>query len=69
MKTRELKGDWNSAEHKPQPEGSAKLEGIASDEAKQNAAMEELMNRLQRRSGESREDIEKIFDGCFADEL
>lgn len=66
MNTLEMKGNWNIAKGKLKQK-FAKLtdEDLRFSEGKRD----ELIGRIQKRTGETKEAIEKAVNQCFADEL
>jgi len=63
MNTLEIKGDWNIIKGKMKQKWASLTEGdLQYEEGKQ----EELLGRVQKRTGETREAIEKAFKeaGC-----
>ena len=66
MNTLELKGTRSVAKRKSQPKSALPpADAFQATEANED----ELLNRLQRHTRESKEGVEKVLDECFADEL
>jgi uncharacterized protein YjbJ (UPF0337 family) len=66
MNTLELKGDWNIAKGKlKQKYAQLTDEDLRFAGGKQD----ELIGRIQKRTGETKEAIEKAVNNCFADKL
>jgi uncharacterized protein YjbJ (UPF0337 family) len=64
MNTLELKGNWNIAKGKlKQKYAQLTDEDLRFAEGKQD----ELIGRIQKRTGETKEAIEKALNNCFAD--
>jgi uncharacterized protein YjbJ (UPF0337 family) len=66
MNTLEMKGNWNIAKGKLKQK-YAKL--TDDDLSFANGKQDELVGRIQKRTGETKEAIEKAVNDCFADEL
>jgi len=65
MNTLEIKGDWNVAKGKlKQKYAQLTDDDLRFAEGKQD----ELVGRLQKRTGETKEAIEKAINDCYRDE-
>lgn len=61
-----LKGKWNIAKGRlKQRYGQLTDEDLRFEEGK----LDELIGRLQKHTGETKETIEKVLDQCYCDEL
>lgn len=66
MNTLKLKGDWNVAKGKLKQ----KYANLTDDDLSYSRGREdELIGRIQKRTGESKEAVEKALNACFGDEL
>jgi uncharacterized protein YjbJ (UPF0337 family) len=66
MNTLELKGNWNVAKGKLKQ----KYAQLTDDDLGfANGKQDELIGRIQKRTGETKEAVEKALNDCFADEL
>jgi uncharacterized protein YjbJ (UPF0337 family) len=66
MNTLEMKGNWNVAKGKlKQKYAQLTDDDLRLAEGKQD----ELVGRIQKRTGETKEVIQKAINDCFADEL
>jgi uncharacterized protein YjbJ (UPF0337 family) len=66
MNTLELKGNWNIAKGKLKQ----KYAQLTDDDLRfGDGQQDELIGHLQKRTGETKEAIEKAVNNCFADEL
>jgi uncharacterized protein YjbJ (UPF0337 family) len=66
MNSLELKGNWNIAKGKLKQ----KYAQLTDDDLRFGEGQEdELIGHIQKRTGETKEAIEKAVNDCFADEL
>ena len=66
MNTLEIKGNWNIAKGKLKQ----KYAKLTDDDLRfSDGKQDELVGRIQKRTGETKEAIEKAVNDCFADEL
>ena len=66
MNTLEIKGNWNIAKGKLKQ----KYAQLTDDDLRfDNGKQDELIGRIQKRTGETKEAIEKAVNDCYADEL
>jgi uncharacterized protein YjbJ (UPF0337 family) len=66
MNTLEIKGNWNIAKGKLKQ----KYAKLTDDDLRfTDGKQDELVGRIQKRTGETKEAIEKAVNDCFADEL
>ena len=64
MNTLELKGDWNITKGKLKQEWAT----LTDDDLQfAEGKSDELIGRIQKRTGETREAVEKAFKECSAD--
>ncbi len=66
MNTLEMKGNWNIAKGKLKQ----KYAQLTDDDLRfDNGKQDELIGRIQKRTGETKEAIEKAINDCYGDEL